>query len=552
MMQSPWIASYDRDVPSGVPGGEGMLPDLLQAAACQWPTRPALIFCGRRIRYRQLWCQVDQCARVLASQGIAAGARVALLLPNTPHFVVAYYAIVQLGAIAVPLNPISTPQELQQQLRDADAALLVTLDLLLERVPADCQAQIIAGRVQDYLPFVKKCIYPIRRQKETANRAGVRWFHRLMRLRLPPAPSAAPEPSLPAALQYTGGTTGGTKAAILTHANLVHNNRQMRSWFPGLRAGRECFAAVLPFFHAYGMATAMHLPLSVGATVVLFPRFVAGEVLRAIQRYRATVLPGIPSLYAALNCCRDVGNYDISSVALCISGAAPLPRSVYDEFEHKTGAIIVEGYGLSEASPVTHCNPVAGRRKIGSIGLPLPGTACKIVDPETGAEVAPGAEGELCIRGPQVMAGYWRNARETSAVLRSGWLLTGDIARMDAQGYFYITERKKDMIIAEGFNVYPREIEECLLAHPAVSDAAVVGVRDRLRGERVHAFVVLQPDAAAAPAELRAHCRQRLAAYKVPRHIEMTDEIPTTVTGKKLRRILRERAGHTHGGDDES
>jgi len=348
-----------------------------------------------------------------------------------------------------------------------------------------------------------------------------------------------------AVLQYTGGTTGVAKGAMLTHKNIVANTMQARHYYYVIREGREIFISVLPFFHSYGMAVAMNLPLSIGATLVIMPRFVAKDVLRAIQQYRATILPGIPSIYSVLNSYKDIKSFDISSISYCISGAAPLPVSVLESFEKLTGGTILEGYGLSEASPITHCNPARGTRKVGSIGLPVPDTDCKIVDLETGRDVPAGEAGELCVRGPQIMRGYWQNPAETQQALRDGWLFTGDVARMDAEGYFYIVERKKDMIISEGFNVYPREIEEFLLQHPQVADASVIGMPDQLRGEKVIAYVVLKDGAEAAPEDIIRYCRDNLVKYKVPKKVIFKDQIPTNIAGKKLRRVLRADAARS-------
>ncbi|MCP4715153.1 MAG: long-chain fatty acid--CoA ligase, partial [Deltaproteobacteria bacterium] len=320
------------------------------------------------------------------------------------------------------------------------------------------------------------------------------------------------------------------------------NNAQIRSHYHVIREAQETFIAVLPFFHSYGMAIAMVLPLSIGATLIMFPKFVAKDILKAVKDYRATVLPGIPSIYSVINTNKEIKTkYDISSINFCISGAAPLPVTTLEEFEHKTGGKIFEGYGLSESSPVTHCNCVSGQRKTGSIGVPVPDTDCKIIDLETGEPVVPGEPGELCIKGPQIMQGYWQREDETRITLKDGWLHTGDVARMDEDGFFYIVERKKDMIICEGFNIYPRELEEFFLEHPKVADAAVIGQPDKLRGEKVIAYVKLKENTEATPDELMSFCRDNLVNYKVPKKILFTDEIPTNIAGKKLRRVLREK-----------
>jgi long-chain acyl-CoA synthetase len=309
-----------------------------------------------------------------------------------------------------------------------------------------------------------------------------------------------------------------------------------------VREGKEVFISVLPFFHSYGLAVAMSLPLSVGATTILIPRYVPKDILKAIEHHKATFLPGIPAIYASLNAYKEIRKYDISSVTYCISGSAPLPVTVLNAFERLTGGTIIEGYGLTEASPVTHCNPIEHPRKIGSIGLPMPDTDCKIIDLETGQELPPGSEGELCIRGPQVMQGYWQKPEETAQVIKDGWLFTGDIARMDDEGYFYIVERKKDMIISEGYNVYPVELDAFLMSHAKVCEAAVVGIPDELRGEKVIAYIVLKEGETATPEEIIRYCRDNLAKYKIPKQIIFKKELPKSLVGKVLRRVLRQEA----------
>jgi len=556
-----WFKCYDPEVPLGIDDYDGsIIPSLLEKRIADFGGQTAVDFFGYTMTYAALWEAVQQCTRVLHKIGLARGDRVALFLPNCPHFIIAYYAALRLGAVIVPTNPLYTEKELEFQIKDSGAETLVTLDLLYPKVykvqPSVGLKRIIVGKIQDYLPPLKKFIYPIIAQKGTENvpleeKNEVMFYQRLMKTK-------APECKLPqlsgddlAILQYTGGTTGSAKGAMLTHKNIVINNTQIRHWYTGLRPGKEIFISVLPFFHTYGMATALNLPLSAGATIVLFPKFVAKDILKAIDSHKATVLPGIPTIYSVLGSFRDLGKYDISTIRFCISGAAPLPHKVLKDFERITGGIIIEGYGLSEASPVTHCNPRGGVRKDGSIGLPVSGTDCKVVDMETGQDLPEGSTGELCIRGPQVMKGYWNRPEETAATLRDGWLYTGDIARMDEEGYFYIVERKKDMIISEGFNIYPREIEEFLLTHPKVADASVIGMPDKIRGERVYAFVVLKEGIAATPDEIARFCKEHLVRYKAPRKVIFRDSIPRNLAGKNLRRILREEAAALSAADDE-
>jgi len=546
-----WLKSYDPEVPHSLSYPDNLIPSILENSARRFPDHNAMIFFGFSMTYQKLWKAVEQFSQALHGLGLREKQPAVLFLPNCPHFIIAYYAALRLGAIVVPANPLYNEKELVFQINDSRAETLITLDLLLPCVEKARSKtglkRIIVGKVQDFLPPIKKIIYPILAQKETGNvtveeKNGVFLFKTLLKKKFPSynSPSITCEDT--GLLQYTGGTTGVAKGAMLSHRNIVCNTLQIRHYYHIIREGQEVFISVLPFFHSYGMAVAMNMPLSIGATMIIFPKFTAKDILRAIQSYQATILPGIPSIYSVLNSHREIRKYDISTINYCISGAAPLPVAVLEEFEAKTGGMILEGYGLSESSPVTHCNPCKGRRKVGSIGLPVTDTLCKIVDIETGAEVPAGQEGELCIKGPQVMRGYWNREDETRLALRDGWLYTGDIARMDEGGYFYIVERKKDMIISEGFNIYPREIEEFLLEHPKVADAAVIGMPDKLRGEKVLAYITLKEGSAATSDEIIKYCRDNLVKYKVPKKVVFKDKIPTNIAGKKLRRILREDA----------
>ena len=560
MTEKLWLKFYDPEVSPVIDYDGRLIPSLLENSIAAYGRQNALDFFGFTMTYAELWNAVEQFTRVLHSLGLARGDRVALFLPNCPHFIISYYAALRLGAVIVPTNPLYTEKELEFQIKDSGAETLVTLDLLYPKVykvqPSVGLKRIIVGKIQDYLPPLKKFIYPIIAQKGTENvpleeKNGVMFYQKLMK-------NKAPECRLPkllgddlAILQYTGGTTGFAKGAMLTHKNIVINNAMISHWYTGLRPGKEIFISVLPFFHTYGMATALNLPLSAGASIVLFPKFAAKDILKAIDAHKATVLPGIPTIYSVLGNFRDIGKYNVSTIRYCFSGAAPLPVTVLKDFERLTGGIIIEGYGLSEASPVTHCNPLKNVRKDGSIGMPVPCTDCKIVDMDTGQDLPEGSTGELCIRGPQVMQGYWNRPDETAASLRDGWLFTGDIARMDEEGYFYIVERKKDMIISEGFNIYPREIEEFLLTHPKVADASVIGMPDKIRGERVYAFVVLKEGIEATSDEIARFCKEHLVRYKAPRKVIFRDSIPRNLAGKNLRRILREEAAALSAADDE-
>ncbi len=556
-MDKPWEKHYTAEVPGSLSYTPAPIDHFLRESARSFPDRTALIFEGSRISYRSLDEQVDGCAAGLHRLGVRKGDRVALLLPNCPHAVISFYSIFRLGAIAVPINPLYQEREIAKQIEDAGARILITLDLFSASAQAvmghSSGSVCVVGAVSDYLPALKKMLYPLLRPKGAgagrhAPGCETVAFRDLLLQQAPPAAYIAPADI--AILQYTGGTTGISKGAELTHGNIVSNTAQMAAWYYIIRRGQEVFLTVLPLFHTYGIAVCMNLSLATASTMVLIPRFAPREVLKAIKEYGVTFFPGIPGIYAALNNYRDIEQWDISSVRYCVSGSAPLPVPVLKDFERRTGGIILEGYGLTEASPVTHSNPVHRERKAGSIGLPLADTDCKIVDLTDGTrEVAAGEAGELCIKGPQVMKGYWGRPDETRQALKDGWLHTGDIARMDAEGYFYIMERKKDMIISEGFNVYPNEIDEVVLAHPDVAEAGTVGVPDSLRGERVVLFVVLKEGRRLSQDELLAYCRERLAKYKLPRKVIFKTELPKTAVGKVLRRTLRDEAMQSTNND---
>ena len=522
----------------------------MEESARRFPDRPAIIYFGRRISYRELDKLTQAFAAALHDLGVRKGDRVSINLPNIPQFIIAFYGALRLGAIVVQTNPMYTERELKELLNDSGAETIVTLDLLYPRVEAIRSQtglrRVILTGVKDFLPPLLKRLYPI---KELLERKRVslkgKDFHSFQRLLRDHRGQRPPEVELDPAedvalLQYTGGTTGVPKGAMLTHKNLIANTLQCRVWFLQAEEGEERVLAVLPFFHVYGMTVAMNLAIALASAMILLPRFQIDEVLKTINKYQPTMFPGAPTIYVAFNSHPDIKRYKVGSIKECISGSAPLPVEVKRRFEELTGGRLVEGYGLSEASPVTHSNPLDGRDIPGSIGVPLPDTEAKIVDPESGEELEVGEVGELIVRGPQVMKGYWNNPEETAQTLKDGWLYTGDIAKMDGQGYFYIVDREKDMIIASGYNVYPREVEEVLYQHPKVAEAAVIGVPDPYRGETVKAFIVPRAGEELDEEELIAFCRERLAAYKVPRLIEFRDSLPKTAIGKVLKRELRE------------
>jgi long-chain acyl-CoA synthetase len=557
---TPWLDSYPPGVPEHVEVPQVNLARLLADAVREYPHAPAMHFEGRTTSYAELADQAWRFAGTLAELGVTKGSRVGLLLPNCPQAVVALFAAFRLGAVVVQNNPLYTERELEHQLGDAGVEVLVCLDPVYQRVKAVRERvgirEVIVTSVLDELPAVKRALAPYTRRGQSAS-AGigreepVRRWRELLRQRTESAPEADVDPATDVAmLQYTGGTTGVPKGVMLSHANLVANVEQIRAWLPDADPGHEIMMAVLPFFHAYGLTVGLLLGVRLRAALVILPRFELPQVMAAIDHYRPTLFPGVPTMYVAINRAVARGGHDLSSIKACISGAAPLPAEVAERFERFSGGRLVEGYGLSETSPVVTVNPIYGKRKAGTIGMPLPDTLARVADSEDPSRTLPSGErGELAVRGPQVMLGYWNRPDESAEVLRDGWLLTGDIAVTDEEGYFTIVDRKKDLIISSGYNVYPREVEGVLYEHPKVQEVSVAGVPDPYRGEMVKAFVVLRKGEAASTEELREFAKSRLAAYKVPRAVEFRTELPKNMVGKVLRRALveedRARAGET-------
>jgi long-chain acyl-CoA synthetase len=550
-MDYPWLQHYDDKVPHTLTYPDSPVQGLLENTARTHPTKTATIFFGARLTYAQVAAQSDRLAVALRNLGVQQGDRVALILPNCPQFVIAYYAVLKAGGIVVPTNPLYKAREMEHQLLDAGVHTVVTLNLfepiLQEIQPAVGLKNIIVTEIKDYLPPLLGLLYPLKERREktavhVAPGPGIYFWADLLRTPGRSLPPLAISPDDLALLQYTGGTTGTSKGAMLTHRNLVANAMQCRNWLKDMRTdGSEVSLCVTPFFHVYGMTVGMNLSVLVGAAMILMPRFQLEEVLKAIQKYRPTQFPGVPTMYIAICNYPDVGKYNLRSIRACISGAAALPVEVAQTFERLTGGHLVEGYGLTEASPVTHCNPIYGDRRIGSIGVPYPDVTAKVVDPDTHADLPVGEVGELAVHGPQIMRGYWERPEEMAAVLSpDGWLYTGDMARQDGDGYFYIVDRKKDLIIAGGFNIYPREVEEALYEHPGVLEAVVCGVPDSYRGETVKAYIVLKPGHTVTAEEIIAFCKERLANFKVPRQVEFRDSLPKSLIGKHLRRALRE------------
>ncbi|MDH7486770.1 MAG: long-chain fatty acid--CoA ligase [Anaerolineae bacterium] len=558
MTEKPWLKFYEPHVPEHIDYPRTTMPAVLEEMARKYPDHTALIFKDTKLTFRAYNEAVDRFAAALQGLGVKKGDRVAVHLPNVPQFPIAYYAILRIGGIVVPCNPVYTARELRYQLKDSGAEVCVTLSLmypLIKQIRADTDLRhVIVAQVKTYLPPLLRVLFTLLKEKKEGHRvdisgdANTYWFSDV----LAQAP-AKPQPvevdwNDIAVLMYTGGTTGVSKGAQLTHKNILVNAYQCKVWLNPEEA-TEVSLTALPLYHSYAMTTCMNLSTLTAATMVLIPNpRDLEDVLKNITRHRPTQYPGVPAMYVAINNYPHLNKYDLSSIKACISGAAALPVEVQQRFQEITGARLVEGYGLSEASPVTHANPIFGENRVGTIGLPWPDTEVKIVDVDTGEKVlGVGELGELCVRGPQVMSGYWNRPEETANALRPDpaggdpWLYTGDIAVMDEDGYFQIRDRKKDMILgAGGFNVYPREIEDLLYEHPKVMEAAAVGIPVEGKGERPKVFVVLKPGETATEEEIIEFCKQNLAAYKVPRWVEFRSELPKTAVGKILRRVLLE------------
>jgi long-chain acyl-CoA synthetase len=549
-MDRIWHKHYDPEVPFSREYPETCLPLILEQNAKAVPDSLATEFFGAELTYRQLWDHVLRLANGLKQMGVGEGTKVAIMLPNTPQCVIAYYAALWLGAIVIMTNPLYVERELVHQWRDSDAEFLFILDHLYpkaEKVLSKTGIRTtIVTSVKDYLPSPLRYLYPLKAHfKKLFTSVPYDGIHilslkKVMAQERPdPIPCAAAPDKL-ALLQYTGGTTGIAKGAMLTHRNILSNVIQLVSWFPDLNCGKERFLSVLPFFHVFGLTVGLNLSIYTGSAIIVMPRFDADEVIKTIRKKKPTIFPGVPAIYTALMAHPKVDSFDLSSIRFCVTGSAPMPVEVLRRFEQKTGSKIIEGYGLSEASPVTHANPIDGTRKPGSIGIPLPDTDCRIVDAETGTGQMPvGQIGELTIRGPQIMKGYWKNEKDTMDTLRDGWLYTGDLATMDSSGYFFIVDRKKDLVISGGYNIYPREIEEVLYEHPKVLDAAAIGVPHPRKGEAIKIFIVLKSGETLGRQEILDWCTEKLAAYKIPKEVEFRDSLPKTIVGKVLRRELR-------------
>ena len=559
--ERPWLAHYSPSVPATVTIPDQPVSWLLDEAARHYGANVAIEYYGTQISYVQLTSQIERFARALVRLGLKRGERVSICLPNVPQFPIAFYGVLKAGGVAVPTNPLYTQPELEHQLKDAGARIAITLEQLyptLAAVRAHTPVQhVILTSPADYLPPVLGTLFRVRERAQSRGKphvdtkalradGSVHQFKELLGhahdrqgFEVFPLPDPA-RPNDLAVLQYTGGTTGVAKGAMLSHRNLLANALQAGAWTEQPLGTKHVTLCVAPFFHVYGLTVGMNLSILYGSKMVLLPRFTVKDVLKAIERYKPDHFPGVPTMYLALAREAEKKHHDLSSVEVCISGSAPLPLEVQKRFEAVSSARVVEGYGLSETSPVTHCNPVYGDRRIGTIGLPVPSTGSAIIDPETWAFLPQGEQGEIVVRGPQVMAGYWNRPDETAKVLRDGWLRTGDIGFMNEDGYFTIVDRAKDIIIAGGLKIFPRDVDEVLYQHPKVLEAAAVGVPDAYRGETVRAYVVVKPGEKLTEEELIAFCKERLAPYKVPKQVEFRDSLPKTLVGKVLRRTLRD------------
>lgn len=550
-IERPWLKSQPAEVYSQEPPEVKPVFNLLTDSALRYPSKTCVHYQGRDFSYSQIDELSSRFASALISLGVKQGDRVALFMPNIPQFVISYFGTLKAGAIAVPCNPLYKEHELEFQLRDSGAEVVVaTTDVVkgndLYKSLAGCRPRlklkaVIAASVTDYLPPIKRRLAFLAGVKNVA-RPDTIGFRSLIEKNPPIETPAKINPTEDIAqLQYTGGTTGVSKGAMLTHYNLYSNAIYMSRHLP--IKDTDVSLAVLPLYHIYGLSVCMNAPLSVGGSTVLLPSFHVEEVMKTIQRRKVTLFSAVPAMYIAIINNPKSQSFDLSSVRACVSGGAALPGAVRKKFNELTGGNLVEGYGLSETSPVTHCNPVSGGIvKDGSIGPPFPGTEAAIVDLDDPARFLPeGSVGEVAVKGPQVMKGYWNQERETSSAFKNGWFLTGDIGRMDEDGYFYIVDRKKDMVNVGGFKVYPREVEEVLFEHPAIKEASVIGMPDAFSGEAVKAFVVLKdPSSKLTEDEVVKFCAEKLAKYKVPKKVEFVNELPKTLIGKVLRRKLRE------------
>ncbi len=560
MENRPWLKNYDEGVPTSLEYPKVPLFYFLEESARKYPERPCTLFKGAAISFQEMNAITDQIAGALAAMGVKKGDRVGIFMPNTPQFVMCYFGILKAGGVVVATNPLYTPTEIEHQVNDAGIEVMFVMTNYYKTVkaaqPKTKIKTLIVTNLKETLPPVLRLLFTLAKEKKGGFRlegglqAGDVWLQDLLKKYTPAdRPKLDISPDDPCLFQYSGGTTGISKGAVALHRNIIANSLQIKTWMgKALQPGGDIVLMAIPLFHVYGMVAGMNFALAAGATMVMVPNpRDLKDVLENINKYRPTIFPGVPTLYNALNNHPDVaaGKYDLTSIKACISGSAPLMRETKEKFEALTGGKLFEGFGLSEAPTATHCNPMFGMNKTGSIGMPLPDVECKIISLDDGVtELPPGEIGELVIRGPQVMKGYHNMPTETANALRdldgnggATWLFTGDIARMDGDGYFYIVDRKKELIKPGGYQVWPREVEEVISAHPKVLETGVAGIPDPYRGETVKAWIV-KKDESLTEDEIKAWCKEKLAAYKVPTHVEFRTELPKTTVGKILRREL--------------
>jgi long-chain acyl-CoA synthetase len=550
-LEKAWLKFWPQGVPKHIEYPEVPLFNFLKETSEKYPNNTAIVYYDKEITYKELNLFSEIFAAALRDLGVKKGDKVALFLPNIPQFVISYFGAIKIGAIATAISPLYKEREVEHQLNDSEADTIVVLDLLypiIEKVWKKTKLKrVIVTNLKEYMPTAKAILGSLLKKipsRKVERKHNVYFFKELLTKydATPPKVEINPKEDL-AALQYTGGTTGIAKGAMLTHMNLVSNAIMCAAWLRG-NEGEETFLAALPLFHIFGMTTGMNFPTYLAGKVVMLPRFDTEDALKSIQKHKVTVFCGVPRMYSMLLTHPALGKYDLTSIRFCISGSAPLPPEVQKKFMNLTGGVLVEGYGSTESSPVTHCNPLDKTMKtvkVGSIGLPWPDTDAKIVDIESGEkDLKPGEIGEVVVKGPQVMKGYWKMVKESANVLRGGWLYTGDIGKMDEDGYFYITDRKKDLIKYKGYSVYPRELEDVLYEHPAVKICGVIGKPDPISGEIPKAFVVIKKGMTAIEKEIMDFVNERVAPYKAIREIEFRTELPLTLVGKVLRRVLQE------------
>lgn len=544
----PWLLHYPAEMHWQAEIVPQPLTALLKNAATNYGENVAIDFLGHVYTYNEVYRSARAMAAGLQQQGIGKGSRVGLFLPNSPHFVISYYAVLLAGGTVVNFNPLYPVRDIVHQVEDADVQMMITFAMRsllgkLEKCRKDVAIEtLVVARFAEALPTAKRWLFPLIKWKDTMSMPrgeGYLSFNNLLEY----DPKTLIDPEIDpgedvAVLQYTGGTTGLPKGTMLTHANLHANAVQCGMWFAGLKDGEERMLGVLPCFHVFAMTVVMNLSVHKGLTMILHPQFTLKDVLKDIDRKKPTIMPGVPTMFNAINNYADIDEYDLTSLKMCISGGAGLPRDIKLGFEKLTGCTLIEGYGLSESSPVVAANPLFGMNKTGSIGMPLPDTVLEIVDVETGKLMPTGKTGEICIRGPQVMKGYWKNAEATAKALQDGRLRTGDVGYMDADGYFFVVDRLKEMIISGGYNIYPRNVEEVLYMHKAVLEAAVIGIDDPHWGQRVKAFVALKDGQRVDEATLIAFLQDKLPRFAIPSNIEFRESLPKTMIGKISKKEL--------------